>query len=152
MPVSVWGEKTKRDIDRATEKIIRLVSNGDFTYDKQYPDGQRKNDKNERFLKDYIISPKLRDHIVLSLQPTQCCDVQIDELQDINRNGNLMYIYFYECELNKRGERISDPKHHIVIYIKIEIIKPINGAECCLVISFHNADYPGHSRYEQLPN
>ena len=50
MPVSVWGEKTKRDIDRATEKIIRLVSNGDFTQDKQYPDGQRKNDKNERFI------------------------------------------------------------------------------------------------------
>lgn len=42
MPVSVWGEKTKRDIDRATEKIIRLVSNGDFTYENSTPMGSAK--------------------------------------------------------------------------------------------------------------
>lgn len=148
MSNSVWPSMTKRDIDQATEEFVKLANKGLFTYDCY--DGNEEREKNKRFLKDYIVPLDWRDLIIKSLQPTQCGDVQVDQRPENNRNGNLMYVYFYDAELNRRGDGPRAPKHHVRIYIKVEKVKQLSGGKLCLVISFHEAEYLGKPRYEEL--
>lgn len=150
MPNSVWSNMTKRDIDQATEVFVKLAANKRCVYEGGGGDNER--DKNERFFENYIATREWRNSVLESLQPELCGDVQVNERQDCDRGGNLMYIYFYEADLNRRGESPKAPKHHILIYIKVELIGDAYDDKRCLVISFHEAEYAGMPKYSQLPD
>lgn len=150
MPNSVWSKMTKRDIDQATEEFVKLAANKCCVYEGEGGDNER--EKNERFFRNYIATREWRNSVIESLQPEQCSDVQVNERHDCGRGGNLMFIYFYEAYLNRRGESLKTQKHKILIYIKVELIGNTYDDKRCLVISFHEAERAGMPRYSQLPD
>lgn len=101
MSYSVWDQMSKRDIDQATEKIIRLITTNRYTYIKDRTNEER--DKNARFLDTYIQSEDLREHVLATLRPEDCGDVHIKE-EDITCKDRL-YIYFVDCRLNLKGDK-----------------------------------------------
>lgn len=144
MSVSVWEEKSKRDIDQATEKIVKLISAKRYTFnvDNENPERQ----KNQDFLDKYQKSIEIRNLILSSLQPESCGDVRKKD-----ENDDLMYVYFVEQGLYPKGCSLRTKKKKVSIYIKVEICKNAVNSDYGLVISFHEKEFDRSHYYDQLP-
>jgi len=149
MAESIIKKCTKRDIDEATRKIIGILKSGREGSLMHELQDREEREINQQFKAKYDISDQLEKELILkNLSPRAISDVQIDERTDKLRQGNKMYIYLLELELDiEEGKAV---KNTVDTYVKIEMIKPSGNKKNVLLISFHEPKYKMKKEYNNL--
>lgn len=150
MAESIIKDCSKKDIDDATKKIVGILRSGRKNSLMHELQDREEREINQQFKAKYDISDQLEKELILkNLSPRAISDVQIDERTDKLRQGNKMYIYLLELELDieEEGKAV---KNKVDTYVKIEMIKPSGNKKNVLLISFHEPKYKMKKEYNNL--
>ena len=149
MAESIIKDCSKKDIDYATKKIVGILRSGRKNSLMHEVQDSAEREINKQFKAKYDISDELEKELLLkNLCPQAISDVQIDERTDKLRQGNKMYIYLLELELDiEEGKAV---KNKVDTYVKIEMIKPSGNKKNVLLISFHEPKYKMKKEYNNL--
>lgn len=127
---------TELKIKQILEKMNECISKERLFFEVE---GQEERLKNEKFLREYLVSSKDRIKMLKSLTISNCAQIESDTLKSKEKYDPIMYVFKLEKALKKR---LTGETKNVEIYIKIQSFKFNDMEDGVLTISFHEAERP----------